>query len=328
MSAHSPNFLIVAATAALSFWQTNSANADLPVYTTGHADIGVDYIATPPHFALHIRFGSDVTSEDGTPIALQTLAPGAVDTRVPAPSILREETEDVDLTTPEWDFLGVEEGEPFWFLPQTSDRDKPFFGFATDGLSTPQWSGPIYWSLESIVSAPVGGQISLWQNTLFGTPVVKFASYDGIGEDDDFTQIVGGHDHYNWGFSKPGIYEVEIGATGMRVGADTVVGSGIFRFLVGDDAGAQLEGDYNLDGQVDAADYVVWRKTYGQNTGDPAADGDGSGEVDDGDYTVWRQNFSRSLPEDNGSGAIPEPSAALLLLLACGIRSVSSRRYR
>ena len=41
--------------------------------------------------------------------------------------------------------------------------------------------------------------------------------------------------------------------------------------------GPELPGDYNLDHSVDAADYVLWRKTLG-TTGVPAysgADGDG-----------------------------------------------------
>jgi hypothetical protein len=60
----------------------------------------------------------------------------------------------------------------------------------------------------------------------------------------------------------------------------------------------QLRGDYNVDGAVDAADYVVWRKTLGQ-TGIPAfsgADGDGDGDVTQADYIVWRANFGRTLP--------------------------------
>ena len=39
-----------------------------------------------------------------------------------------------------------------------------------------------------------------------------------------------------------------------------------------------LAGDYNLDGIVDAADYVVWRKTLGQSGTDLAADGNNSAD--------------------------------------------------
>ena len=58
---------------------------------------------------------------------------------------------------------------------------------------------------------------------------------------------------------------------------------------------AVLPGDYNGNGMVDAADYVVWRDTHGQSVADGAgADGNGNGLVDDGDYSVWRANFGNS----------------------------------
>jgi hypothetical protein len=66
-----------------------------------------------------------------------------------------------------------------------------------------------------------------------------------------------------------------------------------------------LPGDYNQNGTVDAADYVVWRKNDGSQTG----------------YDLWRANFGRaagsgadiSVPSTN---AVPEPG--LMALLMCG----------
>jgi hypothetical protein len=64
-----------------------------------------------------------------------------------------------------------------------------------------------------------------------------------------------------------------------------------------------LTGDYNLNGTVDAADYVVWRKT--QVTTGPlyaGADGSGNGVVDQADYLIWRANFGNTLsPPDLAS---------------------------
>jgi hypothetical protein len=65
-----------------------------------------------------------------------------------------------------------------------------------------------------------------------------------------------------------------------------------------------LFGDYNLNGVVDAADYLVWRKTLG-GTNVPAysgADGDGDTTIDQDDYVVWRAHFGQTLPQP-GSGA-------------------------
>lgn len=54
-----------------------------------------------------------------------------------------------------------------------------------------------------------------------------------------------------------------------------------------------IPGDYNLDGSVDAADEVIWKKTQGSKT-DLRADGNHDGQVDQADYAVWRANFGKT----------------------------------
>jgi hypothetical protein len=75
------------------------------------------------------------------------------------------------------------------------------------------------------------------------------------------------------------------------------------------DAPAPLQGDYNSNGTVDAADYVAWRDNPGAFGGDPAG------------YTTWRTNFGRTggagSALSGAAAAVPEPATlALLLLLA------------
>jgi hypothetical protein len=90
---------------------------------------------------------------------------------------------------------------------------------------------------------------------------------------------------------------------------------------------AILAGDYNHDGTVDAADYVVWRSTLGQLGAGLTADGNANGEIDAGDYDVWRASFgnttaastahlapSESLGDNDA--AVPEPASIALWLLA------------
>jgi autotransporter-associated beta strand protein len=75
-----------------------------------------------------------------------------------------------------------------------------------------------------------------------------------------------------------------------------------------------LVGDFNDDGRVDAADYIVWRKTDGTPTG----------------YNDWRTNFGKTSPgvgsgsELGANAAVPEPAAAVLLIL--GIAAMATRR--
>jgi hypothetical protein len=68
-----------------------------------------------------------------------------------------------------------------------------------------------------------------------------------------------------------------------------------------------LPGDYNGDGSVDAADYVLWRKDPSVFGGDP-----------DG-YNTWRTNFGATIGGGASSGwnsAVPEPASAFPFLIA------------
>lgn len=90
-------------------------------------------------------------------------------------------------------------------------------------------------------------------------------------------------------------------------------------------AAPSLPSDYNSDGTVDAADYVLWRKTLGQTGAGLAADGNGNGEIDPGDYTLWRANFGRT----GGSGTftyVTVPESTTLAMLVVGMLALLSCR--
>ena len=76
-------------------------------------------------------------------------------------------------------------------------------------------------------------------------------------------------------------------------------------------------GDYNADGAVDAADYVLWRKTLGDAGAALPADGNGNGVVDAPDFDYWRARFGDVIGTGAGAvtAAVPEPAAAMLLLV-------------
>lgn len=68
-----------------------------------------------------------------------------------------------------------------------------------------------------------------------------------------------------------------------------------------------LSGDYNGDLAVNAADYVLWRKTLNATvTSYSGADGNGTGTIDPGDFQVWQANFGRT----SASGTGQDDSAA------------------
>jgi hypothetical protein len=63
-------------------------------------------------------------------------------------------------------------------------------------------------------------------------------------------------------------------------------------------------GDFNLDGIVNAADYVVWRMAEGQSVSPySGADGTGNGLVGPEDYALWRANFGSVVPSTPASGS-------------------------
>ncbi len=75
-------------------------------------------------------------------------------------------------------------------------------------------------------------------------------------------------------------------------------------------------GDFNFDGTVNTADYVIWRKTDGSAAG----------------YNTWRSNYGKTGVSGAGldadSTVVPEPRCALLLTSAATIASCRRRRFR
>ncbi len=89
-------------------------------------------------------------------------------------------------------------------------------------------------------------------------------------------------------------------------------------------------GDYDLDDDVDAADYVMWRNTVGQLvSAGTGADGDADGRVWGPDFDVWRAHFGVVSASGTGSSenaAVPEPATALLLMFSAASLCLRRRR--
>jgi hypothetical protein len=92
-----------------------------------------------------------------------------------------------------------------------------------------------------------------------------------------------------------------------------------------------LPGDFDENGHVDAADYVVWRDSMGQTGPGLAADGNGDEIIDGVDYTIWRAHFGKAAGSSGSlsHALVPEPAGTLLLIFATiGIGTIRQAAWR
>jgi hypothetical protein len=76
-----------------------------------------------------------------------------------------------------------------------------------------------------------------------------------------------------------------------------------------------VAGDYNGNGVVDAADYNMWRASFGSRTA-LAADGNNNGVIDGGDFVIWRN--AAGAPGGGTALGVPEPVTLELVLVFVG----------
>jgi len=120
---------------------------------------------------------------------------------------------------------------------------------------------------------------------------------------------------YNFDLTQEGTYDFELVA--RRPGSQIPLAQTTMRVIVSSPPPSLL-GDYNQDGTVDAADYVLWRKNdINSQQG----------------YDDWRANFGQTLVAASTAAASPEPTSLALLLIggllaSCMSIIVRSRRSR
>jgi autotransporter-associated beta strand protein len=85
------------------------------------------------------------------------------------------------------------------------------------------------------------------------------------------------------------------------------------------------DADFDDDGDVDGADFLTWQQNVGTSGGQPQGNANGDAVIDGADLGVWRNQFA------GGSSiaavtAIPEPTAAAVLLAAASAVALVQRR--
>jgi hypothetical protein len=140
------------------------------------------------------------------------------------------------------------------------------------------------------------------------------------------TGVALGYGHYSTRFFELYVSDLDGAASGALDAAGRSIVDDLRAWNGTLTAPVTTAGDYNADGKVNGADYVVWRKRLGSVVPLP---NDASLGVGADDYQRWRQNFGTAA---GGAGAgemtsasVPEPGAITLLLLAVIVLARSKR---
>ena len=194
---------------------TSVLAATQSVMTDGHADMGVAF--SPFEMEAHVHGGSVV---DGATLpADQEFEPDEVVFLV---AHARVAPLDNSLN-----FTGAAAGASFWTLPESFTAGVPFLGISSEHLNPAEWVGDLTWTVTA-VTRPAGSEFSMWVDGLAG-PEVAVSTLAGLPG--QFVLPVGSHNHFNYGFSLPGLYAVsfEVSGTHLIDGPQTAQGTFYFR---------------------------------------------------------------------------------------------------
>jgi len=177
-------------------------------YEKGHGDIGIGYAEERWDLALH--------RDEGDQPLDQVLIYGGAEGK-----IVRGGGSD-------FDFLGVPLGAPVYVWTQNgSNPDVPELGVGGEQIeggtfaayanqdSRIQATGPFVRLQMVGFRGPRGGHFSVYETSLEAVKV-WFATSDGITEQDALWILEGSHKHFAFAFTAPGIYEVDVVASGYR----------------------------------------------------------------------------------------------------------------
>ena len=212
-------FAILALSALFSATQTLKAD----LWVGGHGDIGIGLVGNK--LDLHLHFADAVDKEGGGSIPAGEYAPGDHTIFVPGPSVDRP-------SGSQWDFLGAPT-DKIWFVPASSDPNKPYLGWATEELSPADFNGNITVRLTSLLSAPANATFSVWSLDPFGAPTSLMSTANGISNTDHFLLAPANHEHFFVGFTQEGLYDIEFTAFGNHKALGDISGTGVFKFAVG-----------------------------------------------------------------------------------------------
>ena len=78
-------------------------------------------------------------------------------------------------------------------------------------------------------------------------------------------------------------------------------------------AATAIPGDFDMDGDVDGADFVAWQTNFPKSEGAErmTGDADSDGDVDGADFVIWQTHFPTTpVPS---TATVPEPPGIALV---------------
>ena len=140
-----------------------------------------------------------------------------------------------------FDFLGVASGQEFYQLPTSQNANLLYLGVSAEATpgsaidsynpstesngrvtSSGKWVRMTLTDVKGAAGGPAPGIFSVWQDGS-SAPNVFMSTSDGITSNDSLWILAGGHQHFNFGFSAPGRYEVTV--KGSAFSEDSNAGS-------------------------------------------------------------------------------------------------------
>ena len=124
---------------------------------------------------------------------------------------------------PGFEFIGAKPEEPFWILPQNSGTGALPLGIGVERADSSRlciWNPgdsrgadteDLWFEMQLVgMRGPVDANFAMWQADGLNPPVVYASTHEGgITAEDVFHIADGSHAHMNWGFTKPGLYEID-----------------------------------------------------------------------------------------------------------------------
>ena len=139
-----------------------------------------------------------------------------------------------------YDFTGAAAGGPLWLLPKNQNQSVLFLSVGTEELLPADFTGSLTWTLTSVTGSNGGvapGVFSVWNVDNFANVIPLMSTASGAGTPNAFNVAAGTHTHFNYGFTAPGLYNVEFSVSAplaSALGGGSAVGSATYSFGVFD----------------------------------------------------------------------------------------------